>query len=123
MVTTTKIINSVLIAIAVFMGLKQGWAMFSVSPKMTEMFGKWNFSPTGLKMLGLVTMCSALMILFSRTFVYGNVLMASTILLIIGFHLRDGDLKGVAIELPFLLLNLIIIYLKYPLPFKNIPNT
>ncbi len=120
MVTTAKIINSVLITVAVFMGLKQGWAMVSASPKMTEMFGKWNFSPSGLKILGLVTICSALMILFSKTFVYGNVLMASTILLIIGFHLRDGDFRGVVIELPFLLLNLVIIYLKYPLPFKNI---
>lgn len=117
---TAKIINSVLILIAVFMGLKQGWAMFSASPKMTAMFSKWDFSATGIKILGVLTLCSALMILFSKTFVYGNVLMASTILLIIGFHLRDGDIRGVIIELPFLLLNLVIIYLKYPLPFKNV---
>jgi len=31
------------------------------------------------------------------------------------FHLLDWDLKGVAIELPFFLLNLIIVYLGYPL--------
>ncbi|MBC9797340.1 DoxX family protein [Sinomicrobium weinanense] len=119
MITTLKIINSILILIAVTMGLKQGWAMFSGSRKMIEMFSKWDFSVTGLKVLGVLTLCSALMILFSKTFVYGNVLMASTILLIIGFHLNEGNLKGVLIELPFFLLNLIIIYLKYPLPFKN----
>lgn len=94
--------------------------MLSISRPMTEMFGKWGFSPAGLRGLGLLTICSALMILFSKTFVYGNVLMASTVLLIIGFHLTDRDIKGVAIELPFFLMNLIIIYLKYPLPFKNV---
>lgn len=41
--------------------------------------------------------------------------MAAGILLIICFHLLNKDLKGVAIELPFLLLNLVIIYLQHPL--------
>jgi hypothetical protein len=41
--------------------------------------------------------------------------MAAGILLIICFHLLDKDLKGAAIELPFLLLNLLIIYLQHPL--------
>ncbi len=41
--------------------------------------------------------------------------MAATIVMIICFHLRDRDLKGGLIELPFLLLNLVIIYLQHPL--------
>jgi hypothetical protein len=44
--------------------------------------------------------------------------MAAGILLIICFHLLDHDLKGVAIELPFLLLNLLIIYLRHPLKIE-----
>jgi len=110
-----KIINSVLILVAVVMGLKQGWAMFSGKSEMLEMFGKWNINKTGLVLIGATTMISALMILFPKTFVWGNFLMAAGILLIICFHLMDRDLKGVAIELPFLLLNLIIIYLQHPL--------
>lgn len=110
-----KIINSVLILVAVVMGLKQGWAMFSGKTEMLEMFGKWNINKTGLVLIGATTMISALMILFPKTFVWGNFLMAAGILLIICFHLMDRDLKGVAIELPFLLLNLIIIYLQHPL--------
>ena len=54
-------------------------------------------------------------IAFPKTFVWGNFLMAATILLIMCFHLLDKDLKGFAIELPFLLLNLLIIYLQHPL--------
>ncbi|MDP9959608.1 DoxX family protein [Chryseobacterium lathyri] len=110
-----KIINSAFILIAVFMGLKQGYSMFSGKPEMVEMFSKWNFNKTGLAITGAVTMLSALLILFPKTFVWGNFLMAAGILLIICFHLLDKDLKGVLIELPFLLLNLVIIYLQYPL--------
>lgn len=110
-----KILNGALILFAVFMGLKQGYAMFSGKPEMLEMFGKWNFNKTGVMVLGALTLLSALLILIPKTFVWGNFLMAAGILLIICFHLLDKDLKGLAIELPFLLLNLVIIYLQHPL--------
>jgi hypothetical protein len=112
---TIKIINSILILVTVFMGLKQGWAMFSGKAEMLEMFGKWNFSKTAVMANGAVTIIAAVMILFPKTFVWGNLLMATGILMIICLHLLDKDLKGVAIEIPFLLLNLVIIYLQHPL--------
>ncbi|MNK11794.1 hypothetical protein D3C87_298420 [compost metagenome] len=110
-----KIINSLLMLVAIFMGLKQGWAMMSGKAEMIEMFSKWNINKPGLMVIGAITMLSALLIIFPRTFVWGNFLMAAGILLIVCFHLLDRDLKGVAIELPFLLLNLVIIYLQHPL--------
>ncbi|SJZ96875.1 DoxX-like family protein [Chitinophaga eiseniae] len=110
-----KIINAILILVAVFMGLKQGYAMFSGKPEMLDMFGKWGIGKTGVMINGIVTILAAVLILFPKTFVWGNFLMALGILLIICFHLLDKDLKGVLIELPFLLLNLVIIYLQHPL--------
>lgn len=110
-----KIINSALILFAVFMGMKQGYAMFSGKPEMLEMFGKWNFSKTAVMINGAVTMVAALLILFPKTFVWGNFLMAAGILMIICLQLLNKDLKGAAIEIPFLLLNLAIIYLQHPL--------
>ncbi len=110
-----RIINSILILIAVFMGTKQGYAMFSGKQEMLDMFGQWGFNKTFLSINGAITMIAAVMILFPKTFVWGNFLMAAGILLIICFHLLDQDLKGVLIELPFLLINLVIIYLQYPI--------
>ncbi|TZF93671.1 hypothetical protein FW781_18440 [Chryseobacterium panacisoli] len=110
-----KIINSALILFAVFMGFKQGIAMISGKPEMAEMFGKWGFDKTGLMINGAVTILASVMILFPKTFVWGNFLMAAGILLIICFQLLNKDLKGAMIELPFLCLNLIIIYLQHPL--------
>ncbi|BAP31257.1 uncharacterized protein CHSO_2220 [Chryseobacterium sp. StRB126] len=110
-----KIINFILILTAVFMGFKQGIAMFSGKPEMTALFGKWGFDKTGLMINGAVTILASILILFPKTFVWGNFLMAAGILLIICFHLMDKDFKGVLIELPFLFLNLLIIYLQHPL--------
>ncbi|TYR31193.1 hypothetical protein FXV77_21480 [Sphingobacterium phlebotomi] len=110
-----KIINSVLILFAVFMGTKHGWNMLTAKPEMLEMFGKWNFSKNAVIINGAVTLLVSVLILFPTTFVWGNFLMAAGILMIICLQLLNRDLKGVAIEIPFLLLNLVIIYLQYPL--------
>ncbi len=110
-----KILNAVLMLIAVFMGTKQGWNMLSTKPEMLEMFGKWNFSKNAIIINGAVTLLSSILILFPKTFVWGNFLMAAGILMIICLQLLNKDLKGAAIEIPFLLLNLVIIYLQHPL--------
>lgn len=115
MTLALKIINSVLILFALFMGIKQGWAMFSGKPEMTEMFSKWNIGRNGLMVLGAITMIGAVLVLIPKTFLWGNFITATGILFIIALHLQDKDLKGVAIELPFFLLSWLIIYLQHPL--------
>jgi len=110
-----KILNSLLILFAVYMGTKQGWAMLNSKPEMMAMFGKWGFGKTGVMIFGAVTLVSSLLILFPKTFIWGNFLMAATILCLVCFHLLDKNLKGAATELPFLLINLVIVYLQYPL--------
>jgi hypothetical protein len=110
-----KILNAILILFALYMGIKQGSAMLTGKPEMTEMFSKWNFSKSGLMILGAFTIIGAILVLFPKTFIAGNFITAAGILLIITFHLNDKNLKGAAIELPFLLLSLVIIYLQHPL--------
>jgi len=115
-----KILSSVLILVALYMGLKQGWAMVSGKPVMVEMFSKWNVGKDGLTIIGTFAIIGAVLVLFPQTFLWGNFITAAGILLIICFHLNETDatvaekLKGVAIELPFLVLSLVIIYLQHP---------
>ncbi len=109
-----KLFNSALILFAVYMGLNQGLAMITGKPEMIDMFSKWHFNRTGLMVNGLITCLSALLILFPRTFLWGNFLMAAGIMLIICLHLLDRNLKGVSIELPFLLMNWVILYFRHP---------
>ena len=110
-----KIINAVLILFALYMGIKQGSAMITGKQEMTEMFDKWSFSKTGLILFGTITILGAVLVLFPKTFIWGNFITAAGILLIIAFHLSDKDLKGAAIEMPFFVLSLVIIYLQHPL--------
>ncbi|MDG3582890.1 DoxX family protein [Galbibacter pacificus] len=111
----SKISSTVLILVILFMGIKQGLAMVTGKPEMLEMFGKWGFNKTGVMVFGVLTLLSTALIAIPKTFIWGNFLMAATILLIICFQLFDGNLKGAAIEVPFLLLNLLVLYLKHPL--------
>jgi hypothetical protein len=60
-----------------------------------------------MKLIGAVTMYSARDFI-SKTFFWVYFLMATTILLIICYHLSDKDLKGAAVELPFFFLNLML---------------
>jgi hypothetical protein len=115
MVLALKILNTILILFALYMGIKQGWAMVTGKSDMLEMFGKWNIGKTGALVLGIITMLAAVMVLFPQTFIWGNFITAAGILLIIAFHLGDRDMRGVLTELPFFLLSLIIIYLQHPL--------
>jgi len=97
------------------MGIKQGYAMVTGKQEILDMLGKLGFNKIGVVLLGVITLLSVILILIPKTFIWGNFLMASTILLILCFQLFNGNLKGAAIELPFLLLNLVAIYLKHPL--------
>ncbi|MBL0741181.1 DoxX family protein [Chryseolinea lacunae] len=114
MANALKILNTLFILFALFMGVKQGWAMLSGKPEMVAMFSKWNFGKTGLMLMGIVTLAGGVLLLHPKTFVWGNYLTAAGILLIIALHLNDQDLRGVMVELPFLLLSLVILYLQYP---------
>ena len=116
MAIVLKILNTVLILFAVFMGIKQGMAMLTGKPVMTNMFAKWNIGKTGVMIMGGFTLLGAVLMLFPKTFVWGNFIMAAGILLIIALHLGDKDIQGVLLELPFFLLSLVIIYLQYPYP-------
>jgi len=115
MAIALKILNTLLILFAVFMGVKQGSAMLTGKPAMTEMFARWHIGKTGVMIMGACTLLGSVCMLFPKTFVWGNFIMAAGILLIIAFHLSDRDMKGVLLELPFFLLSLVIIYLQYPL--------
>lgn len=110
-----KITSSILVLLIVYMGFRQCWAMVTGKAEMLTMFSKWHFSHRGLFLFGLVTLLSSALIVFPVTFVWGNLLMAITILFIICLQVSIKDVKGAAIEVPFLLMNLIAIYLQHPL--------
>lgn len=89
--------------------------MLTGKPEILQMFGKWHIGKYGVMINGAITLLSAALMLFPQTFLIGNFLMAAGILLIICLQLLYKSPAGAVIELPFLLLNLLIVYLGYPL--------
>jgi len=98
----------------VAMGFKQGWAMINAQPAMVNLFSKWNYEVANVQVFGILTAVCAFLILFPQTFTLGNVMMAGTILFIAIIQVSIHEYVKALIEIPFLLLNVILIYLKYP---------
>lgn len=115
----SKIICAALILFSTFMGIKHGWQALTIKPGATgpgaDLFKLINLSDNMVKIIGVLTIISAVMILFPQTFVAGNYLNAAIILFLTIMFLRAGAIKPALIEIPFLLMPLLMIYLKYPL--------
>jgi len=98
----------------VAMGFKQGWAMINAQPAMVTLFSKWNYQVANVQVFGILTVTCASLILFPQTYTLGNVMMAATILFIALIQVSIHEYVKALIEMPFLLLNVLLIYLKYP---------
>ena len=112
-----KIINSGLVLFSLFMGVKHGIGMVTAKAEMLTMFAKWEIGRPGVVTLGIVGVGASLMTLFPRTFFAGNFITAAVLLLLTALCLNQRDLKGAFIELPFVILPLVIIYLQYPFDY------
>lgn len=114
-----KVISGTLLLFTAFMGIKHGWQGLTVKPGDTgpaaELFEKLDLSPLATKGIGLVSIISALLILAPQTFLIGNLLNAALILILMILFLNAGEIKPALIEIPFLLIPLLLIYLKHPL--------
>jgi len=112
-----KLVNAVLVLFSLFMGVKHGIGMVTAKTEMLTMFAKWDIGKSGVVALGVVGIGASLMTLFPKTFFAGNFITAVVLLFLTALYLNQRDLKGAFIELPFLILPLIIIYLQYPFDY------
>lgn len=105
-----------------YMGLKHGWQALTIKPGDTgpevDLFNKLNLSPVAIKAIGVLSILSALLILAPQTFFIGNLLNAVVIVFLMAMFLNVGEIKPTLIEIPFLIVLLLLIYLKYPLEFS-----
>jgi hypothetical protein len=109
------LLNTVLLGVSAFMGIKHGTAMILRKPHMLEMFAAWGVGAGGVMAFGLVGTTAAVLTPFPRTFFAGNFVMSACLLLLTAPCLHQRDLAGALREVPFVLLPLLIVYLQYPL--------
>lgn len=113
-----KIVTIALVLISSFLSLKHGWDAFQpATAEQAKMMADLGITKSMVPFVGILSIVIGLMLLFPQTFFMGNLLNAIVILLIMALSLRAGNIKMAFIEVPFLTLSLLLIWLKYPFKF------
>ena len=111
-----KIISVVLILVTAVLSVKHGWdGLRNTSPQGDAQMVAWGINKPLHIFLCIINISVACMILFPQTFFLGNLIAAMVFVLLIGFQLNSADIKAALIEIPFLLIPLVLIYLGHPL--------
>lgn len=111
-----NLISLALLIVSVALSFKHGWDTFNYknNPQSLKMMDELGISESVIPLMGALTILVGILLLIPKTFFWGNVLNAMSIVLIMALALRAGNLKMVLIEIPFLIMPLIMIWLKYP---------
>lgn len=113
-----KIISLILLLVSAFLGIKHGWDAFQPgNAEQAKMMAILGISQAVLPYFGVASIAAGLLLLFPQTFFAANLLNAFSIVLIMALALRAGDYKMALLEIPFLAIPLLLIWLKYPLKF------
>ena len=113
-----KIISIILVLTSSFLSLKHGWDSFQPgNAEQAKMMADLGITETVKPFFGAFSILTGLLLLFPQTFFISNLLNAITIVLIMALSLNAGNYKTALLEIPFLALPLVLIWLKYP--FKN----
>jgi len=116
---TKSIISLILLLISVFLNFKNGYGTLNSgsNPESAKMMAELGIKVSYLPYIGIALIGIGILILFPKTFLIGNILNAISFILIMALALNAGNYKMGLIEIPFLLMPLLLIWLKYP--FKN----
>jgi len=111
-----KIISGILILITAFLSFKHGWdgLMVNVKPGDADMMAELGIGRTGTIIMSILSIAVGLMVLAPQTFFAGNLLNATIILVIMALSLKAGNIKTALIEIPFLLMPMVMIWLGHP---------
>ncbi|MET1056288.1 MAG: hypothetical protein ABWY16_13360 [Pedobacter sp.] len=117
-----RFISGFLILFSAFMGAKHGWGGLNVKPGDTgpvaDLLDTLNLSQTTLKIFSILTIAGGFLLLPPQTFLAGNLLNICLFLFLIVRFLIVGDIRHAIAEIPFLLIPIVLIFLKHPLAAK-----
>lgn len=113
-----KILSIILILVSAGLSFKHGWDAFQpASAEQAKIMADLGIGKAAMPYIGAFSIIVGLLLLFPQTFFIGNLLNAITIVLIMALSLHNGNPKMALIEIPFLALPLLLIWLKYPFKF------
>ncbi len=115
-----KYVSGALILVTVYLSVSHAWSGFNQSkPEEMRMLTDLGFTRPAVIALSLVSLLVAVLVLIPQTFFWGNLLNATMVLLIMALAIKTGNLKLALIEIPFLLMPLLLIWLGHPFRPSN----
>lgn len=111
-----NIISLVLLVASAGLNFKHGWDSINIKnhPESAKMMSDLGISETYVPLMAGMTILVGLLLLFPKTFFLGNLLNAITIVTIMALALNSGNYKIALMEIPFFIMPLVMIWLKYP---------
>lgn len=111
-----SIISLVLLLVSVYLAFSHGWSTLNYKkhPESLKMMNELGITETMIPFFAGLTLLIGVLLLIPKTFFLGNMLNAISILIIMALAMRVGNFKMVLIEIPFLMMPLVLIWLKYP---------
>lgn len=111
-----SIISLVLLLVSVYLAFSHGWGSINYKkhPESLKMMGELGITETMMPLFGGITLLIGVLLIIPKTFFLGNTLNAISIVVIMALAMRAGNFKLVLIEIPFLIMPLVLIWLKYP---------
>jgi len=110
------IISLVLLIVSAGLSFSHGWGSFNYkkNPESLKMMSELGFAEWTMPLFGVSAILVGILLLIPKTFFIGNLLNAMSVLFIMTFALRAGNFRIALIEIPFLAIPLLLIWLKYP---------
>ncbi len=114
-----NIFSLVLLLVSIYLAFKHGWDALNYKkhPESLKMMNELGITETFVPVIGVAMLIIGVLLLIPKTFFLGNVLNAISILIIMALAIRAGNFRIALMEIPFLILPMVLIWLKYP--FKN----
>lgn len=111
-----SIISLLLLLASAALSLKHGWDSLHISksPESLKMMDEMGVNAAFAPYLGVFSCLVGVLVLFPKTFFVGNLLHALSIVAIMALSLNAGGTRIALMEIPFLMMPLVMIWLKYP---------
>ena len=115
-----NILSAALLLISVTLSFKHAWdsVYYKKNPEAVKMMESLGISETFMPYMAAVAITVGVLLLIPGTFFLGNMLNAFLIVMIMGLALRAGNYRIALIEMPFLIMPLVMVWLKYPFKFR-----
>ena len=116
-----NIIALLLLLVSVYLAFKHGWETLNYKkhPESLKMMNELGIGEAVIPFFGAVTILIGVLLLIPKTFFLGNLLNALSIVVVMALAVRAGNFRMAIIEIPFLIMPLAMIWLKYPFIKSN----